>query len=72
MNATVSARRHANVLGQESKYVVIKTEKGSVMIKSGESTLRKLEEIGIIEDGLVGLDNDAIAKKKKDEMAKPK
>lgn len=47
MNAVVKPIRHKNVLGKESAYVVIETEKGAVMIASAESTLKKLEGIGI-------------------------
>ena len=45
MKAEVTTIRHANVLGQESQYIKIKTEKGEVIVKSGESTIQKLEAI---------------------------
>ena len=50
MNATVTPIRHKNVDGKESQYIRIQTEKGKVLIVSGNSTLKKLEDIGIKED----------------------
>ena len=46
-NAVVKTIRHKNVLGEESQYIEISNEKGKVLIKSGNSTLKKLEDIGL-------------------------
>lgn len=50
MNATVKAIRHKNVYGKVSAYIEISTSEGKVLIMSGESTLVKLEKIGIKEE----------------------
>ena len=48
MNATVTVIRHKNVMGQVVPYFKITTEKGDVLIASGETTLKKLEKIQIM------------------------
>ena len=50
MNAQVRPIRHKNVEGVEGQYIKIQTEKGKVLIVSGNSTLKKLAEIGIAEE----------------------